>query len=229
VPTFIRDARSGSAEVRGARGESGRYVLPSVVEKTTRGEYGMDPYSKLLKERIIFLGAPVDDTSANDVMAQLLFLEGDDPDRDISVYINSPGGSLTAMTAIYDTMRYVRPDIATTCLGQASSAAALLLAAGTAGKRTALPNSRILLHQPYSEGQGQSSDLEIHAKEIIRLRELMETILARHTGKDASQIRRDIERDKFFDAEEALAYGLIDEIIPTRKTSLLARKTAASA
>ena len=222
MSSFIRDTRGESAP-------AGRYVLPSVVEKTTRGEYGMDPYSKLLKERIIFLGAPVDDTSANDVMAQLLFLEGDDPDRDISMYINSPGGSLTAMTAIYDTMRFVRPDIATTCLGQASSAAALLLAAGTAGKRSALPHCRILLHQPYSEGQGQSSDLEIHAKEIIRLRELMETILSRHTGKDATEIRRDIERDKFFNADEALAYGLIDEIIPSRKMSLLARKAKASA
>ncbi|WP_173645829.1 ATP-dependent Clp protease proteolytic subunit, partial [Frankia casuarinae] len=146
----------------------GRYVLPNIIEKTSRGEYGMDPYSKLLKERIVFLGVQIDDVSANDVMAQLLFLESEDPDRDISIYINSPGGSFTSLTAIYDTMQFVRPDISTICMGQAASAAAVLLAAGTPGKRFALENSRILIHQPSAQGEGQSSDIEIQAREILR-------------------------------------------------------------
>ncbi|KEZ36865.1 ATP-dependent Clp protease proteolytic subunit [Frankia sp. CeD] len=148
----------------------GRYVLPNIIEKTSRGEYGMDPYSKLLKERIVFLGVQIDDVSANDVMAQLLFLESEDPDRDISIYINSPGGSFTSLTAIYDTMQFVRPDISTICMGQAASAAAVLLAAGTPGKRFALENSRILIHQPSAQGEGQSSDIEIQAREILRIR-----------------------------------------------------------
>nr|MDT0665308.1 ATP-dependent Clp protease proteolytic subunit [Micromonospora sp. DSM 115978] len=181
----------------------GRYVLPQIIEKTSRGEYAMDPYAKLLKERIIFLGVQIDDVSANDVMAQLLHLESEDPDRDISIYINSPGGSFTSLTAIYDTMQFVRPDIQTICMGQAASAAAVLLAAGTAGKRFALENSRILIHQPSASGEGQSSDIEIQAREILRMRSLLERMLAHHTGHPEEQIRRDIERDKILTADEA--------------------------
>ncbi|OAA28812.1 ATP-dependent Clp protease proteolytic subunit ClpP [Frankia sp. EI5c] len=199
-----------------------RYVLPNIIEKTSRGEYGMDPYSKLLKERIVFLGAPIDDTSANDVMAQLLFLESEDPDRDISIYINSPGGSFTSLTAIYDTMQFVRPDIQTICMGQAASAAAVLLAAGTPGKRFALQNSRILIHQPSAQGEGQSSDIEIQAREILRMRSLLERMLAEHTGRTEEAIRKDIERDKIFSSDEAKEYGIIDEVIKTRKSSRLA-------
>jgi ATP-dependent Clp protease protease subunit len=202
-----------------------RYVIPRIVEKTSRGEYETDPYSKLLKERIIFLGVQIDDVSANDVMAQLLFLESEDPDRDISIYINSPGGSFTSLTAIYDTMQFVRPDIQTICMGQAASAAAVLLAAGTPGKRFALENSRIMVHQPSGQGEGQSSDIEIQAREILRMRSLLEQMLAVHTGHTEAQIRRDIERDKIFSAAEAKEYGLIDEVITTRKSSQL---TAAS-
>ncbi len=197
-----------------------RYVLPNIIERTSRGEYGMDPYSKLLKERIIFLGTQIDDISANDVMAQLLYLEGEDADRDISLYINSPGGSFTALMAIYDTIQFVRPDIQTLCLGQAVSGAAILLAAGTPGKRFALSNSRILIDQPSSQSEGQSSDLEIHAREILRMRALLETILARHTNRSTEQIRRDVERDKILDATEACEYGLVDEVIQSRKNSL---------
>ncbi|WP_131770440.1 ATP-dependent Clp protease proteolytic subunit [Candidatus Protofrankia californiensis] len=197
-----------------------RYVLPNIIERTSRGEYGMDPYSKLLKERIIFLGTQIDDISANDIMAQLLYLEGEDADRDISLYINSPGGSFTALMAIYDTIQFVRPDIQTLCLGQAVSGAAILLAAGTPGKRFALSNSRILIDQPSSQSEGQSSDLEIHAREILRMRALLETILARHTNRSTEQIRRDVERDKILDATEACEYGLVDEVIQSRKNSL---------
>jgi ATP-dependent Clp protease, protease subunit len=207
-------------------GPTSRYVLPNIIEKTSRGEYGMDPYSKLLKERIVFLGVQIDDVSANDVMAQLLYLESEDPDRDISIYINSPGGSFTSLTAIYDTMQFVRPDIQTICMGQAASAAAVLLAAGTPGKRFALENSRILIHQPSGSGEGQSSDIEIQAREILRMRSLLERMLAVHTGKSEEQIRRDIERDKIFSADEAADYGLIDEVIKTRKSSRL--QTAAA-
>src|ERR1700742_3201570 len=157
-----------------------RYVLPNIIERTSRGEYGMDPYSKLLKERIVFLGVQIDDVSPNDVMAQLLYLESEDPDRDINIYINSPGGSFTALTAIYDTMNFIRPDVATYCMGQAASAAAVLLAAGTPGKRHALQHSRVLIHQPYSEGGGQGSDIEIQAREILRMRSLLEQMLAQH-------------------------------------------------
>ncbi|MCO5993393.1 ATP-dependent Clp protease proteolytic subunit [Actinoallomurus sp. WRP9H-5] len=177
-----------------------------------------NPYNKLFEERIVFVGAPIDDTLANDVIAQLIALEGMDPDRVISLYINSPGGSLTAMTAIYDTMQFVKPQIETTCIGQAASAAAVLLAAGATGKRAALPHSRILIHQPSTEGgYGQTSDMEIQANEIIRLREQLETILARHTGRPAEQVRADIERDRYLTAEDAREYGLIDEIITSRK------------
>jgi ATP-dependent Clp protease protease subunit len=199
-----------------------RYVIPRILEKTSRGEYETDPYSKLLKERIIFLGVQIDDTSANDVMAQLLFLESEDPDRDISIYINSPGGSFTSLTAIYDTMQFVRPDIQTICMGQAASAAAVLLAAGSPGKRFALENARILIHQPSSQGEGQSSDIEIQAREILRMRTLMERMLADHTGHSPEKIRLDTERDKIFSADEAKEYGLIDEVITTRKNSHLA-------
>ena len=191
-----------------------RYVLPSFVERTSYGIKEMNPYNKLFEERIIFLGVQIDDASANDVMAQLLTLEAIDPDRDITMYINSPGGSMTSMMAIYDTMQFIQPDIQICCIGQAASAAAVLLAAGTKGKRIALPNSRILIHQPATEGgYGQSSDMEIQAREILRMRAAMETILARHTGKDEETIRRDIERDKFLTAEEAKEYGIVDEVL----------------
>jgi ATP-dependent Clp protease, protease subunit len=203
------------------RAQSARYVLPNIIERTSRGEYGMDPYSKLLKERIVFLGVQIDDVSANDVMAQLLFLESEDPDRDINIYINSPGGSFTALTAIYDTMQYIRPDISTVCLGQAASAAAVLLAAGTKGKRFAVPNARILIHQPSGSGEGQSSDIEIQANEIMRMRALLERMLSEHTARTEEQVRKDINRDKILTAEEAVEYGLIDEVLKTRKTSAL--------
>ncbi|HEY8373372.1 MAG TPA: ATP-dependent Clp protease proteolytic subunit [Pseudonocardiaceae bacterium] len=197
-----------------------RYVLPSFVERTSYGIKESNPYNKLFEERIIFLGVQIDDASANDVMAQLICLEGTDPDRDITMYINSPGGSFTALMAIYDTMQYIRPDITTFCLGQAASAAAVLLAAGTPGKRFALPNSRILIHQPATEGTyGQVSDLEIQANEIQRVRRVLETTLAKHTNKDPDQIRADIERDKILTAEEAKAYGIIDDVLTTRKLS----------
>src|SRR5213080_459935 len=193
------------------------YTIPIVIEQTSRGERSFDIYSRLLKERIIFLGTPIDDGVANVVMAQLLHLESMDPDRDISIYINSPGGSFTALTAIYDTMQFIRPEIQTVCLGQAASAAAVLLASGTKGKRFALPNSRILIHQPYSEGGGQGSDIEIQAREILRMRALLETLIARHTGRSEEQVRSDIERDKILTAADAVEYGLIDEVIQSRK------------
>src|SRR5699024_12696229 len=197
---------------------SSRYVLPSFIEQSAQGTKETNPYSKLFEERIIFLGTQVDDTSANDIMAQLLVLEGMDPDRDITMYINSPGGSFTALTAIYDTMRYIKPDVQTVCLGQAASAAAVILAAGAEGKRMALPNSRILIHQPATEGgYAQSSDLEIQAKEILRIRELMEGMLAEDTGQAPEQISKDIERDKFLTAEEAKEYGIIDDILVSLK------------
>jgi ATP-dependent Clp protease protease subunit len=196
---------------------NGRYVLPSFVERTSYGVKEMNPYNKLFEDRIIFLGVQIDDASANDVMAQLLTLESLDPDRDINIYINSPGGSFTAMTAIYDTMQFVRPEIQTVCLGQAASAAAVLLAGGTPGKRFALPNARVLIHQPSTEGGGQGSDIEIQAREILRMRSLLEEIVARHSGKSPDEVRKDIERDKILSADEAKAYGLVDDIIPSRK------------
>jgi len=194
-----------------------RYVLPTIEERTAYGYKRLDPYTKLFEERIIFLGQGIDDTVANDVMAQLLTLESMDPDRDIMMYINSPGGSFTALTAIYDTMQFVRPDIMTICLGQAASAAAILLAGGTKGKRMALPNSRILIHQPYSEGGGQASDIELQAKEILRMRELLEIMLEKHTTKTKEQISADIERDKILTSQEAVEYGLIDQVLTSRK------------
>jgi ATP-dependent Clp protease protease subunit len=198
-----------------------RYVLPSFVERTSYGIKESNPYNKMFEERIIFLGIQIDDASANDVMAQLLTLESSDPDRDIVMYINSPGGSFTAMTAIYDTMQFVRPDISTVCLGQAASAAAVLLAAGTPGKRMALPNSRIIIHQPAMEGgYGQGSDIEIQAKEILRMRTQLEEMLAKHTRQDTEKVRRDIDRDKFMTAQEAKEYGLVDTVLATRKKTL---------
>jgi ATP-dependent Clp protease protease subunit len=198
-----------------------RYIVPTFVERTAYGSRQSDPYNKMFEDRIIFLGVQVDDASANDVMAQLITLESADPDRDITVYINSPGGSYTAMTAIYDTMQYVRPDIMTVCLGQAASAAAVLLAGGTHGKRLALPNARILVHQPAIGGaQGQSSDLEIQAHEIMRMRSQMEELLALHTGQPIEKVTRDIDRDKIMTAEEAREYGIVDVVLPSRKKSL---------
>ena len=202
--------------------EPTNYTIPIVIEQTSRGERSFDIYSRLLKERIIFLGTPIDDGVANVVMAQLLHLESEDPDRDISIYINSPGGSFTALTAIYDTMQFVKPEIQTICMGQAASAAAVLLAAGTKGKRLALEHARVLIHQPSGGGEGQSSDIEIQAREILRMRELLEQMIARHTGQDQEKVRKDIERDKILTAREAVEYGLIDEVVSTRKTSALA-------
>jgi ATP-dependent Clp protease protease subunit len=197
---------------------SSRHIMPSFVERTAWGTKETTPYNKLFEDRIVFLGTPVDDTSANDVTAQLLALEGMDPDRPISLYINSPGGSLTAMLAIHDTMAYIKPEIETTCLGQAASAAAILLAAGTKGRRAALAHSRILLHEPAVEGamRGQSSDLAIQAAEIMRLRAQMERILAQAVGRDPDEVRRDLDRDRYFTAEEAREYGLIDDVLTTR-------------
>jgi ATP-dependent Clp protease protease subunit len=194
-----------------------RYVLPVFEEKTANGYKRHDPYTKLFEERIIFLGQPIDDTVANDVMAQLLALESMDSDRDIILYINSPGGSFTALTAIYDTMQFVRPDVMTICLGQAASAAAIILAGGAKGKRYALEHSRILIHQPSSEGGGQASDIEIQAREIMRMRELLESMLSKHTIRTPQEIAGDIERDKILTAAEAVEYGLIDQVLASRK------------
>ncbi|MFJ6633390.1 ATP-dependent Clp protease proteolytic subunit [Streptomyces sp. NPDC091376] len=201
---------------------SARHVLPEFTERTSAGLRTLDPYAKLLAERIVFLGAPVDDTSANDVIAQLLYLEYAAPDQDIALYINSPGGSLSAMTAIYDTMQVVTCDIATTCLGRAASTAAVLLAAGTPGKRMALPGARVVVQQPSlaEPVQGQPTDLDLQARELLRMRELMAAVLVRHTGRSAERIAEDIERDKVFDATGAVEYGLIDHIVKNRKTSM---------
>jgi len=194
-----------------------RYVLPHFIERTSQGVREYDPYAKLFEERIIFLGVQIDDASANDVMAQLITLESMDPDRDIIMYINSPGGSFTALTAIYDTMQFVKPDVQTVCIGQAASAAAVLLGAGTKGKRLALPNSRILIHQPYTEtGRADLNDLEIQANEILRMRALLEHMLAKHSGRSEEQVRDDIERDKILTAAQAVEYGLIDQVISSR-------------
>jgi ATP-dependent Clp protease protease subunit len=196
-----------------------RYILPEFRERTASGERTHNPYTKLFEERIIFLGVQIDDASADDVMAQLLVLESLDPERDISMYINSPGGSYTAMTAIYDTMQFIKPQIQTICLGQAASAASVILAAGSPGKRFALPHARILIHQPYTEGGGQGSDIEIQANEILRMRAEMEGIFAKHTGKKVEEIQKDIERDKILTAEDAQKYGIIDQVIASRKSA----------
>jgi ATP-dependent Clp protease protease subunit len=204
-----------------------RYVLPSFVERTSYGIKESNPYNKLFEERIIFLGVQIDDASANDVMAQLITLEGTDPDRDILMYINSPGGSFTAMTAIYDTMQFIRPEIQTFCLGQAASAAAVLLAAGTPGKRNALPNSRIIIHQPATEGgYGQGSDIEIQAREIMRMRTQLEETIARHSGQPVDKVRKDIDRDKIMTAHDAKEYGLVDNVIASRKKTAFAAAAA---
>ena len=198
---------------------TGRYIVPQFEERTAYGYKRQDPYNKLFEDRIIFLGAPVDDTSADDIMAQLIVLESADPDRDIIMYINSPGGSFTAMTAIYDTMQYVSPQIQTVVLGQAASAAAVLLAAGAPGKRLALPNASILIHQPAmgEAGHGQASDIEIQAAEILRMRTWLEQTLSRHSNKTVEEVNKDIDRDKIISAEEAVVYGLVDQVLTTRK------------
>lgn len=192
------------------------YLVPTVVEQTNRGERGYDLYSKLLKENIIFIGTPIDDTIANLICAQLLHLESENPDKDINLYINSPGGDINALFAIYDTMSYVKPDIATICFGQAASAAAVLLAAGAKGKRLALPHARILIHQPYAGAQGQASDIELIAKEIARMKTSLEEVLSHHTGQTAAKISSDTDRDFVMTAAEAKEYGIIDEVIETR-------------
>ncbi|HZM81839.1 MAG TPA: ATP-dependent Clp protease proteolytic subunit [Candidatus Limnocylindrales bacterium] len=195
-----------------------RYILPSFIERTSYGMKESNPYTKMFEDRIIFLGVQVDDASANDVMAQLLVLEAQDPDRDITLYINSPGGSFTAMTAIYDTMQFVRPDIMTVCLGQAASAAAVLLAAGTPGKRLALPNSRIILHQPATEGgYGQGSDIEIQAREIMRMRNQLEEMISKHSGQAIDKVKKDIDRDLIMTATDAMDYGVVDSVMVYRK------------
>jgi ATP-dependent Clp protease, protease subunit len=208
-------------ERAGLQVPSSRYILPQFEERTAYGFKRLDPYTKLFEDRIIFLGVQVDDASADDVMAQLLVLESQDPDRDIVLYINSPGGSFTALTAIYDTMQYIKPDIQTVCLGQAASAAAVLLAAGAKGKRLALPNARVLIHQPalMSGDYGQASDIEIQANEVLRMRQWLEETISRHSDRTAEQVRSDIERDKILTADQAVEYGLVDQILGSRKTS----------
>ncbi|MDR1635065.1 MAG: ATP-dependent Clp protease proteolytic subunit [Bifidobacteriaceae bacterium] len=198
-----------------------RYVLPSFEERTPYGFKRQDPYAKLFEDRIVFLGVQIDDASADDIMAQLLVLESQDPNRDITMYINSPGGSITALTAIYDTMQYITPRIQTVCLGQAASAAAVVLAAGTPGLRLALPNARVLIHQPAFEGgaYAQASDIEIQANEILRIRQWLEDTIAKHSNRTPEQVREDIERDKILTAEQALEYGMIDQVLKSRKTA----------
>ena len=193
------------------------YLVPVVVEQTSRGERSFDIYSRLLKERIVFLGTPIDDAIGNLIMAQLLHLESEDPDKDINLYINSPGGDITSLFAIYDTMQYIKPDVSTICMGQAASAAAVLVLAGTRGKRYALPHSRILLHQPHGGAQGQAVDIEIQAKEITRYRKLLEELIAEHTGQPLEKVAKDTDRDYILTADEAVAYGVVDEVITSRK------------
>jgi ATP-dependent Clp protease protease subunit len=193
------------------------YLVPVVVEQTSRGERSFDIYSRLLKERIVFLGTPIDDAVGNLIMAQLLHLESEDPDKDINLYVNSPGGDITSLFAIYDTMQYIKPDVSTICMGQAASAAAVLVLAGTKGKRYALPHSRILLHQPHGGAQGQAVDIEIQAKEITRYRKLLEELIAEHTGQTLEKVAKDTDRDYILTAEEAVQYGVVDEVISSRK------------
>ena len=222
VPTPYGGLQLPGASGRLAQpGASSRYILPQFEERTSYGMKRTDPYTKLFEDRIIFLGVQVDDASADDVIAQLIVLESQDPDRDILLYINSPGGSFTALTAIYDTMQYVRPDIQTYVLGQAASAAAVILGAGAPGKRFALPNARILIHQPALGGgeYGQASDIEIQANEVLRMRTWLEETLAKHSGRTMDQVRKDIERDKILTADQAKEYGLIDEVLASRKAS----------
>ena len=193
------------------------YLVPVVVEQTSRGERSFDIYSRLLKERIVFLGTPIDDNVGNLIMAQLLHLESEEPDKDINLYINSPGGDITALFAIYDTMQYVRPDVSTIVMGQAASAAAVLALAGAKGKRFALPHARILLHQPHGGAEGQAVDIEIQAREIIRYRHLLDQLISEHTGQPLEKVGKDTDRDYILTAEEAVVYGIIDEVITTRK------------
>jgi ATP-dependent Clp protease protease subunit len=195
------------------------YLVPTVVEQTSRGERSFDIYSRLLKERIVFLGTPIDDNVGNLIMAQLLHLESEDPDKDISLYINSPGGDITALFAIYDTMEYVKPEVSTIVMGQAASAAAVLLLAGAKGKRFALPHSRVMLHQPHGGAEGQSVDIEIQAKEITRYRKLLEQLVSEHTGQPLERVTKDTDRDFILTAEQAVAYGVVDEVITSRKVS----------
>ena len=202
------------------------YLVPMVIEQTNRGERSFDIYSRLLKERIIFLGTPINDEISNLIMAQLLHLEGEDPEKDINIYINSPGGSVTSALAIYDTMEFIKPDVSTICMGQAASAAAILLAAGTKGKRFALPHSRILIHQPHGGAEGQSTDIEIQAREIQRIRELLDRILADKTGQSIDKVNTDTDRDFIMTAEDARTYGLIDEVIASRKVQAQALKVS---
>jgi ATP-dependent Clp protease protease subunit len=197
------------------------YLVPTVVESTNRGERAFDLYSRLLKDHIIFLGTPIDDTIANLVCAQILFLESENPDREISLYINSPGGDITALFAIYDTIQFVKNEISTFCYGQAASAAAVLLAAGTKGKRFALPHARVLIHQPYGGAAGQAADIEIQAKEILRMRDLLDAMLAHHTGQSIEKVKNDTDRDFIMSAEEARVYGIVDEVITTRELAQL--------
>jgi len=204
------------------------YLVPTVIEQTSRGERGYDLYSRLLKERIIILGTPIDDTIANLICAQMLFLEGEDLDKDIHLYVNSPGGDITALFAIYDTMKFIKPEVSTFCFGQAASAAAVLLAAGARGKRFALPHARILLHQPWGGAAGQASDIEIQAKEIIRMRDLLNEMLAGDTGQAVDKIARDTDRDFVMTADEAVTYGLIDEVITSRDAALSAEAVGAA-
>ncbi len=203
-----------------------QYLVPMVVEQTSRGERAYDIYSRLLKDRIVFIGTPIDDAVANLIIAQILFLESEDPDKDIHVYINSPGGIVTAGLAIYDTMQYVRPKISTLCMGQAASMGSLLLCAGARGKRFALPHSRIMLHQPLGGFQGPAADVEIHAKEILKMREELSQLYVRHTGQPIEKIRRDTDRDFFLSAEEATAYGLVDDIITKKEVAAAAQALA---
>jgi ATP-dependent Clp protease protease subunit len=193
------------------------YLVPVVVEQTSRGERSFDIYSRLLKERIVFLGTPIDDAVGNLIMAQLLHLESEDPDKDINLYVNSPGGDITSLFAIYDTMQYIKPDVSTICMGQAASAAAVLVLAGTKGKRYALPHSRILLHQPHGGASGQAVDIEIQAKEITRYRKLLEELIAEHTGQSLEKVSKDTDRDYILTADEAVEYGVVDEVITSRK------------
>jgi ATP-dependent Clp protease protease subunit len=205
------------------------YLVPVVVEQTSRGERSFDIYSRLLKERIVFLGTPIDDQVGNLIMAQLLHLESDDPDKDIHLYINSPGGDVSSTFAVYDTMQYVRPDVSTICMGQAASGAAVLLAAGTTGKRYALPHSRVLIHQPHGQAGGQAVDIEIQAKEILRYRALVDEVLAQHTGQPLDKVKKDTDRDFIMTAEQAKEYGVIDEVISSRKTQVDLASLAAKA
>src|SRR5579864_5678025 len=202
-------------------GDAHGYLVPTVIEQTSRGERGYDLYSRLLKERIIILGTPIDDTVANLICAQLLFLEYEEPDKDIHLYVNSPGGDITALFAIYDTMKFVKPDVSTFCFGQAASAAAVLLAAGARGKRFALPHARILLHQPWGGAEGQASDIELQAREILRMRDLLNGMLASDTGQTHEKVAKDTDRDFVMTAEEAVVYGVIDEVISTREAAPL--------